>query len=149
MKNTIAIVSVLLVLPFVASADSTVVATAGTGASVSPSGSVIVSTGDTQTFGVSALTGYHLSSVVFDGVDLGTPSSVDFTGIDADTVDHTLDAFAMANPEGALPYCSGPSAPGWNVSLPGGGCSDSKVMFYPAGSSQCPLLDRQGCMVSE
>ena len=31
---------------------------------------------------------------------------------------------ATTTPEGAMPWCSGPMAPGWNVSLPNGGCSD-------------------------
>ncbi len=149
MKNTIAIVSTLLAIvsvPALSFADSTVTASAGLGASVSPSGVVVIPTGITQTFGVSATAGYHLTSVTFDGVDLGTPSSVEFTGVAADTVDHTLDASAMANPAGALPYCSGPMAPGWDVSLPGGGCGHSTVKFVPAGQLDCPAWFPSGCV---
>ena len=35
---------------------------------------------------------------------------------------------------GGQVYCSGPSAPGWNVSLPGGGCGSSSGVDVPATS---------------
>jgi len=38
---------------------------------------------------------------------------------------------------GTLPWCSGPSAPGWNSSLPGGGCG-APALGRPASGSACP-----------
>ena len=105
-------------------APTTVISTAGTGASVSPLGTTIVANGDTQIFTVGASQGFTLSSVVFDGINqpLG---DVSVTGLAIDPIAHTLDVGATANPPqggGAMPWCSNPMAPGWNTSLPDGGC---------------------------
>ena len=45
----------------------TITATAGTGGSISPSGSVSVAQGGSQTFSIAANTGYQISSVTVDG----------------------------------------------------------------------------------
>jgi len=153
MKNTIVSLAILALLPFVSFADSTVTATADSGSSVTPSGTVVVPTGVTQTFSIAADSGYQIADVELDGTSVGTPSSVDFTGIDADTVDHTLDvssqALVVAPTSGGdeLPYCSGPMAPGWHVDEAGGGCGSSET-YEPASSGLCPWIDTQGCMVT-
>lgn len=107
----------LLALPAVsfAAVGSNVTATAGTGATVSPAGSVFVVSGVTQTFLAGAATGYTLSNVSVDGVAEGAVSSVDVTG---DAVDHTIDVSAMQNVSfgGDLIYGSSPLAPGWDAS---------------------------------
>jgi hypothetical protein len=146
MKKTIISAMLLAALPFAAFADSTVTAVAGTGASVTPSGVTVVATGVTQTFSIGAQSGYSVSGVSLDGASLGDVGSVDFIGLALDPIDHTIDVSATANGGGGQPYCSGPDAPGWNVSLPGGGCGSTKT-FYPAGSSECPVFDFQGCEV--
>jgi len=118
MKKIIAAVA-LFALPLVAFADSNVTATAGTGATVDPSGTTLVATGASQTFTFGANTGYKISGVSLDGSSLGVITSYDFTG---DLVDHTLHVSASKYAGGTLPYCSSPLAPGWVVSLPDGGC---------------------------
>jgi hypothetical protein len=140
-----AIVSLVLLFPLISFADSTVIATAGAGANVSPSGTVTVPTATTQTFSIGADQGFRVSDVSLDGTSVGPVGSVDFTGIDADAVTHTLDVSATSIGGGQLPYCSGPMAPGWNVSLPGGGCGGT-AKWVPAGSDGCPFWFPEGCM---
>jgi hypothetical protein len=167
MKKIISILlTVGVLLPVSAFADSSIVITADTHSVVTPSGPfVTVPTGVTQTFGISANSGYAISSVGLDGVFVGTPSSVSLTGAAADPQLHTLFVDSVALPPtpsspaggGTLPYCSSPYAPGWNVSLPGGGCGSNET-FVPfghalahdangaaIGDATCPFT--MGCMV--
>jgi hypothetical protein len=62
----------------------TIIASAGSGGSISPSGSVTVNYGDSQSFTITANVGYHISSVRVNGVHIGTPSSYTFANVDAD-----------------------------------------------------------------
>jgi hypothetical protein len=140
-----ALVSLVLFAPLISFADSTVIATAGAGANVSPSGTVIVASGITQTFSIGADQGFQVSDVSLDGTSVGPVDSVDFTGIDVDALTHTLDVSATSLGGGSLPYYSGPYAPGWNVSLPGGGCGGTGK-FVPAGSAGCPFWFPEGFM---
>ena len=57
----------------------TITATAGTGGSISPSGSISVAQGGSQTFSIAANTGYQISSVTVDGVSQGAISSYTFS----------------------------------------------------------------------
>lgn len=136
--------------PFAAFADSTVTASAGTGATVSPSGAVVVPTGVVQTFNSGAQNGYTLSNVSVDGVDQGDVSTVNFTGLAWDFFSHTIIVSATQVVQGGgQPYCSGPEAPGWNVSLPGGGCGSNENFIpyqHPVGDgTDCQFF--MGCMV--
>jgi hypothetical protein len=139
-----------LFAPVAALADSTITATTDTGSFVSPSGTLTVPTGADQLFTIRANDGFTLTSVSLDGAPqpLG---SVDFVGVDADTVDHTLFVSSQANAPtgGTMPWCSGPLAPGYNVSLPGGGCGQTTSLVpynHPLGDGTlCPF--NNGCMV--
>lgn len=139
----------LLASPAISSAmvvvGSNVTATAGTGATVSPAGSVFVVSGATQTFLAGAATGYTLSDVSVDGVSEGAVSSVDVTG---DAVDHTVDVSATQNPMGggSLLFCSGPMAPGYTIGKVGGGCGGTTT-YVPFNGTSC--LFNQGCMIKE
>ena len=136
----------LLVLPAVVLADSNVTATAGTGATVSPIGTVFVVSGATQTFFAGATTGYTLSNVSVDGVSQGAVGSVDVTG---DATDHTVDVSATQNTPiggGAMNWCSGPMAPGYHVGVIGGGCGGNTT-YIPFNGASC--LFNQGCMIKE
>ncbi len=46
--------------------------------------------------------------------------------------------------DGSLPWCSGPMAPGWNISLPGGGCSSLNIkeaqQMFPRTCSSYPFM---------
>jgi hypothetical protein len=65
----------------------TIAATAGTGGTIAPSGSVSVNQGSSQTFTISANTGYHIANVTVDGVSLGPMSSYAFEAVQSD---HTI-----------------------------------------------------------
>lgn len=109
---------VLLFAPFVSSAH-TIDASASGGASISPSGSITVAPGDSQAFDISTASGTRITDVLVDGNSVGVVTSYLFDNVSAD---HSISVFAMGNPGGGMLYCSGPMAPGWNVSLPNGGC---------------------------
>ncbi len=68
----------------------TISASASQGGSISPSGAVGVVYGTNQSFSVTPDTGYHVDSVVVDGVNLGAVASHDFNNV---TVNHTIDAY--------------------------------------------------------
>ena len=65
----------------------TIVASAGSGGSISPSGNVSVNYGSTQTFNFTPSSGYRISNVNVDGVSVGTGASYTFNNI---TSGHTI-----------------------------------------------------------
>lgn len=65
----------------------TINASAGTGGSITPSGAVTVSYGDSQTFTIAANAGYHIADVLVDGASVGAASSYPFTNV---TANHTI-----------------------------------------------------------
>jgi flagellin-like protein len=67
----------------------TITASAGSGGSISPSGSVSVNTGGSQTFTITPNTGYQVASVLVDGVPFGALSNYAFNNVQAD---HTISA---------------------------------------------------------
>ena len=67
----------------------TIVATAGTGGSISPSGNVIVKDGENQTFNITPNNCYDIQDVLVDSVSVGPVSSYPFTNV---TKDHTINA---------------------------------------------------------
>lgn len=75
----------------------TITATAGTGGSISPSGSVTVNDDDSQTFTITPNSGYHISRVTVDDVNQGAISSYTFTNV---TADHTIHAVFAADSSG-------------------------------------------------
>ena len=53
---------------------------------------------------------------------------------------------------GGQVYCSAPTAPGWNVSLPGGGCGSTKVYTpygYLSPRGEVCLIAPMGCVEEE
>jgi len=72
----------------------TITASAGTGGSISPSGSTSVNSGSSKTFTVTASSGYKISDVKVDGSSVGAVSSYTFSNV---TSAHTISAtFASA-----------------------------------------------------
>jgi hypothetical protein len=65
----------------------TITATAGANGAISPSGAVFVNFGANQIFAFSPSTGYHIDSVIVDGVNLGALGSYTFTNV---TANHTI-----------------------------------------------------------
>jgi hypothetical protein len=66
-----------------------VTASTGVGGSISPLGDVSVTYGGDQLFGIVPTTGYHITSVLVNGLNMGTPSSYLFSTV---TSDQTLSA---------------------------------------------------------
>jgi len=67
----------------------TVTASAGSGGSISPTGSVIINYGGSQTFTISPNIGYHIADVLVDGASVGAVTSYTFTNVIAN---HTISA---------------------------------------------------------
>jgi len=67
----------------------TIMASAGTGGAMTPSGSVTVAHGASQTFNISANVGYQIVNVTVDGTSMGAISSYTFSNV---TKDHTITA---------------------------------------------------------
>ncbi len=69
--------------------DYTISATAGTGGSISPSGSVSVPQGADRSFTIEANTGYQISDVLVDGVSQGVITGYTFSNV---STNHTIAA---------------------------------------------------------
>ena len=77
-------------------ADSfTITATAGGGGTISPSGLTTLSIGGTQSYAITAGTGFHIVDVLVDGVLQGAIGSYTFAGVSAN---HTIDATFAPDP---------------------------------------------------
>ena len=70
-------------------ATHTITASAGANGSISPSGSVTVNHGSSQTFTISADANYHVQDVLVDGVTVGALTSYTFTNV---IQNHTIQA---------------------------------------------------------
>ena len=66
-----------------------ITASAGSGGSISPSGSVAISQGLSQTFTITPSTGYKIAGVTVDGASVGAVSSYTFSNV---TANHTISA---------------------------------------------------------
>jgi len=73
----------------------TIVASAGTGGSISPSGNVSVFSGESKEFTITANSGYSISSVTVDGMSKGVITSYTFSNV---AEEHTISATFTANP---------------------------------------------------
>ena len=73
----------------------TITASAGTGGSIAPSGSVIVYAGTNQTFSITPNAGYYIAGVSVDNTPQGMLSSYTFTNVQAS---HTIAATFATNP---------------------------------------------------
>lgn len=66
-----------------------IVSSAGTGGSISPSGETLVLIGSSQTYTISPSSGYRISSVTVDGVSVGAVTSYTFSDV---ATDHSISA---------------------------------------------------------
>ena len=76
----------------------TITASAGTGGSISPSGTITVNSGESKSFTISASSNYSISSVLVDGVKQGAISSYTFHNV---TGNHTISATFSYNGGGS------------------------------------------------
>jgi F5/8 type C domain/Fibronectin type III domain/Divergent InlB B-repeat domain len=72
----------------------TIAASAGSGGSINPTGSVVISQGASQTFSVKPNTGYKIAGVTVDGASVGAVSSYTFSNV---TANHTIAATFTAS----------------------------------------------------
>ena len=90
---------------FVSVASHTITASAGAGGSISPSGSVVVSSGANQTFTITSNFGYAVADVVVDLVSQGAITSYPFNNIQGDhTISATFAAGPVQLPSGVVAY---------------------------------------------
>jgi hypothetical protein len=83
-----------------------ITASAGAGGSISPSGSVVVIRGESQTFTITPNTGYVVSGVVVDSTQLGALTTYTFTNVQGT---HTIAASFVSSSGNKLVYISGAS----------------------------------------
>jgi|GEM_PF-6070409 len=102
----------------------TIVASAGSNGSISPSGSVTVEYGKDQTFTITPNTGYHILDVKVDGISVGKPNSYTFFNV---TTNHTIhvefevdSTYFFDTKSGARIYIDLVTslAPRWRVTIP-------------------------------
>ena len=67
----------------------TITATAGTGGTIAPNGATTVVHGNSQSFTITANTGYQIADVLIDGSSVGAVTSYTFNNV---TTDHTIGA---------------------------------------------------------
>ena len=93
----------------------TITASAGTGGSISPSGSVPVQDGGSQTFTITPNSGYAISNVLVDGQSVGAVRSYTFSNVRSN---HTISAsFYWVGTGGGSSSGSGDSDPTGNLSI--------------------------------
>ncbi|MEM4531555.1 MAG: M12 family metallo-peptidase, partial [Thermofilaceae archaeon] len=85
-----------------------IIATAGPGGTISPSGEVTVPHGGSQTFTITPDTGYKIKDVLVDGSSVGAVSSYTFQNV---TADHTIHATF----EAAVFYADFEDITGWTM----------------------------------
>jgi hypothetical protein len=106
----------------------TILAGAGPGGTIAPSGSVVVNYGAEQQFTVNPNIGYHLQDLLVDGVHQDSTTSYTFYDVDDN---HTIDAAFAVNMYSvtATATSGGTIAPSGVTSTPYG--SNVQVIFYP------------------
>ncbi len=107
----------------------TISASAGSGGSISPSGSVLVSHGNSQSFTITADTGYDLSALVIDGAAVTPASSYTFSNV---TSDHMIMAVFEKETRtiSASAQSGGSISPSGNITIEYG--SDAAFTITPA-----------------
>lgn len=89
---------------FTQATGHTVVATAGEGGTIDPSGNVTVYEGTSRTFTIRPTTGYKIADVLVDGISIGQVSSYTFNNI---TGDHVITATFETTPTYTLTATAG------------------------------------------
>ena len=85
----------------------TITATAGSGGSISPSGSVSINNGASQAFTITADSGFEINDVTVNGSSVGAVNSYTFSNV---TANHTIHAtFRSTAPSGGYDYTPSPN----------------------------------------
>ncbi|MGD0283186.1 MAG: hypothetical protein ABSB95_12590, partial [Dissulfurispiraceae bacterium] len=94
-NGTVTVSNLIIQGTAASSTGHTITASAGTGGSISPSGTTAVEGGGSQTYTITASSGYTVSSVLVDGSSVGTVSSYIFSNV---TANHTISVTFTASP---------------------------------------------------
>jgi hypothetical protein len=82
----------------------TITTSAGSGGTISPSGSVQIAAGESQTFTITPSNGYQVNSILVDGTHMGTLSTYTFSNVRAN---HSISAsFALSSSSGDWVFCA-------------------------------------------
>jgi len=132
-------------------AGSIIVASAGTGGTISPSGNVNVANGANQMFTITPDACYSIADVLVDGVPVGAvPSytffnvttghtiSASFTAIPLVTYYRDMDNDAFGDPAVTQMTCTGPPA---GYVLNNTDCNDSNHLINPGATEICDNID--------
>jgi pimeloyl-ACP methyl ester carboxylesterase len=115
---------------FSTAAGYSITSSAGSNGSISPSGSVSVPCGGSQSFTMTPSPCYHVQSVVVDGTSVGAPGSYTFSNVQAShtiSVSFTLDTYTIAATAGI----GGSIAPSGSVVV---NCGASRSFTIAAGT---------------
>ena len=93
-----------------------ITATAGTGGSITPSGSTTVNSGGNQAYTITAASGYVVASVSVDGVSVGAVSSYAFNNV---TATHTIAATFTAQTQAQTYTITASAGTGGSISPSG------------------------------
>ncbi|MBI5217117.1 MAG: T9SS type A sorting domain-containing protein [Ignavibacteriae bacterium] len=105
-----------------------ITATATGNGTITPPGTTNVGFGGSQMYSITPGTGYHIDSVVVDGVNVGALASYEFTAVIAN---HTIDAYFSINMYTITAYITsgGISSPAGDTSIAHG--NNVTYTFYP------------------
>lgn len=122
-------------------------AQAGYGGSITPNGSTVVTYGSSQTYQIVPQSGFAISKVTVDGVNVGTVGSHTFTNV---TASHSITAtFTGTGGGGSVPqtgkiYCSF-----LTDNLPASGNITSWASYLPAGKTLTPQASPEVAVIDE
>jgi len=110
---------------FVSIPTYTITATAGSGGSISPAGSVSVSEGDDQTFTISPDSGYDIDDVLVDNISVGAVNSYTFSNV---AENHSIEAFFISAPVDPCVISDLPHAEDFDASSDLPDCWDTELI---------------------
>ena len=111
-------------------------AQAGYGGSITPTGATVVTYGANQTYNIVPQSGFAISKVTVDGVNVGNANRYTFTNV---TTSHAITAtFAGTGGGGSVPQTSKIYCSFLTDNLPASGNISSWASYLPAGKSLSP-----------
>ena len=117
----------------------TIQSSAGPNGSISPSGARTVSSGASQSFTITANSGYQVASVLADGSSIGAVTSYTFSNV---TTDHTISVSFTAV---SLPACTSFTYSAWGACQSNSAQSRTMTSSSPAGCTGGSPVLSQSC----
>ncbi|MGD0079780.1 MAG: glycine-rich domain-containing protein [Methanoregula sp.] len=126
-------------------ASRTITATAGTGGTISPYGTVGVIYGDSQQFNITPNTGYHIANVAVDGSSVGAVPAYTFPSV---TSDHSISATFAINQYTIIPSAIGNGAINPNTPQTVNYSATPSFTFTPNANYQLSFVTVDGSNVT-